>query len=211
MNKDKSEKNKASDDKKDASTEETAEKTADSKAEKPPLKSQSRAKKSKAKPKKSAADKKTTGETPKKSSPTTKKRTDNKKGEKDKSKKPVYKLLINTVEPEECRIALLEDGRIESFHVQTVSREQSKGNIYKGKIAAVEPSLQAAFVEIGTEKNGFLPFSDIHPEYYYSDVAPDTHWKKLKIQDVIRKGQEVLIEVVKESVGNKGPNMTTYL
>lgn len=183
MNKDKSEKNKASDDKKDASTEETVEKSVDAESEKPSLKSQSGAKK----------------------------RAVNKTSEKDKRKRPVYKLLINTVEPEECRIALLEDGRIESFHVQTVSREQTKGNIYKGKIAAVEPSLQTAFVDIGTEKNGFLPFGDIHPEYYYSDVAPDTHWKKLKIQDVIRKGQEVLIEVVKESVGNKGPNMTTYL
>lgn len=120
-------------------------------------------------------------------------------------------LLINTDEPEECRIALLEDGRIESFHVETISHEQTRGNIYRGKITAVEPNLQAAFVELGTDKNGFLPFGDIHPEYYCKDVPPETHWKQLKIQDVVRKGQEVLVQVVKEAVGNKGANMTTYL
>ncbi len=211
MNTDKPEKNIISDDKKAASTEETEKKSAAGKAKKTSPKSQSGSGKSKAKPK-SATGRKTTGATTKKSSTAVKGRVDNKKkSEKGKKKEIVCKLLVNTIEPEECRIALLEDGRIESFHVETVSREQTKGNIYKGRIAAVEPSLQAAFVEIGTEKNGFLPFSDIHPEYYYSDVDPDTHWKKLKIQDVIRKGEEVLVEVVKESVGNKGSNMTTFL
>ncbi len=209
MNKDKPEKNIISDDKKAASTEESGEKSAAGKAKKTSPKSQSGGGKSKAK---SATGGKATGATTKKSSTAVKGRADNKKkSEKGKKKEIVCKLLVNTIEPEECRIALLEDGRIESFHVETVSRERTKGNIYKGKIAAVEPSLQAAFVEIGTEKNGFLPFSDIHPEYYYSDVDPDTHWKKLKIQDVIRKGEEVLVEVVKESVGNKGSNMTTFL
>lgn len=124
---------------------------------------------------------------------------------------PGYKLLINTDEPEECRIVLLEDGKVESFHVETVSRIQTKGNIYKGRITAVEPNLQAAFVDIGAEKNGFLAFSEIHPEYYCKPVEPDTHWKGLNIQDVIRKGQGVLVEVVKEATGTKGANMTTYL
>lgn len=121
------------------------------------------------------------------------------------------KLLINADEPEECRIVLLEDGKVESFHVETVSRIQTKGNVYKGKVTAVEPNLQAAFVDIGTGKNGFLPFNEIHPEYYYKPVEPDTHWKDLNIQDVIRKGQEILVEVVKEATDTKGANMTTYL
>ena len=121
------------------------------------------------------------------------------------------KLLINADEPEECRIALLEDGRVESFHVETVVHAQTKGNIYKGVITAVEPSLQAAFVDIGTGKNGFLPFGDIHPEYYCSEVAPDTHWKKLNIEKMVKKGQEVMVEVVKEATGSKGASMTTYL
>lgn len=120
------------------------------------------------------------------------------------------KLLINRDEPEECRIALLEDGRVESFYVETVVHAQTKGNIYKGKITAVEPNLQAAFVDIGTEKNAFLPFSDVHPEYYCKEVN-DTHWKNLDIQKVLQKGQEVLVEVVKEAAGTKGANVTTYL
>lgn len=132
--------------------------------------------------------------------------------------KRVCKLLINAEEPEECRLALLEDGRLESIHVSTISRTQTKNNIYKARIVAIEPSLQAAFVDYGTEKNGFLPFSEIHPEYYKQEFSNDirhlveTHqWKKLSIIDVIEKGQEILAQVVKEEVGKKGANMTTYL
>jgi ribonuclease E len=121
------------------------------------------------------------------------------------------KLLINTDEPEECRLVLLEGGRVESFYVETVSQAQTKGNIYKGRVTAVEANLQAAFVDYGTEKNGFLPFGDIHPEYYANEVAADTHWKDLPIQNVLSKGQEVLVEVVKEATGNKGATLTTYL
>ncbi len=121
------------------------------------------------------------------------------------------KLLINTDEPEECRLVLLEGGRVESFYVETVSQAQTKGNIYKGRVTAVEANLQAAFVDYGTEKNGFLPFGDIHPEYYATEVAADTHWKDLPIQSVLSKGQEVLVEVVKEATGNKGATLTTYL
>ncbi|MFZ5774021.1 MAG: Rne/Rng family ribonuclease, partial [Thermodesulfobacteriota bacterium] len=120
------------------------------------------------------------------------------------------RLLINTDEPEECRIALLENGRVESFYVETVGQAQTKGNIYKGRVTAVEPNLQAVFVDYGTEKNGFLPFGDIHPEYYSKDVG-NAHWKDLRIQEVIKKGQEMLVEVVKEATGNKGATLTTYL
>lgn len=122
-----------------------------------------------------------------------------------------YKLLINADEPEECRIALLENGKVESFHTETVVRAQTKGNIYKGIITAIEPNLQAAFVDMGTGKNGFLPFSDIHPEYYCKEIPEGTHWKRLKIQEMVRRGQEVLVEVVKEPTGNKGANITTFL
>ncbi|MGD9946979.1 MAG: Rne/Rng family ribonuclease [Desulfobulbus sp.] len=133
--------------------------------------------------------------------------------------KPVsYKLLINAEEPEECRIALVEDGRLESFHVTTVDREPTKNNIYKGRIVSIEANLQAAFVDIGTGRNGFLPFNEIHPEYYRQDVnervrslIAQQQWKKLKIEEVMQRGQEVLVQVVKEVTGNKGANMTTYL
>lgn len=134
------------------------------------------------------------------------------------AKTTVCRLLINAEEPEECRIALLEDGRLESLHVSTIAREHTKSNIYKARIVAVESNLQAAFVDYGTEKNGFLPFSEIHPEYYRHDVSEKTlhlieqhQWKKLNINEVLERGQELLVQVVKEEVGNKGANMTTYL
>lgn len=138
--------------------------------------------------------------------------------EKEKAAVKVCKLLINAEEPEECRLALLEDGRLESIHVTTVATNHTKNNIYKARIVAIEPSLQAAFVDYGREKNGFLPFSEIHPEYYKQELSEDIRrlvenhqWKKLSITDVLEKGQEVLAQVVKEEVGKKGANMTTYL
>jgi ribonuclease E len=130
---------------------------------------------------------------------------------KSQPRKPLAKLLVNAEEPEECRVALIEDGKIESFHVATIGRELTKNNIYKGRIAAIEPNLQVAFVDVGLEKNGFLPFAEIHPEYYGSDTEAGKNWKDLHIQDVIKKGQEVLVQVVKEATGNKGASMTTYL
>jgi len=133
-------------------------------------------------------------------------------------KPKAIRLLINAEEPEECRLALLEDGRLESIHVSTVNRAQTKSNIYKAKIVAIEPSLQAAFVDYGTSKNGFLPFSEIHPEYYKDDLDENVRkqleagqWKRLKIEDVVEHGQEMLVQVVKEEVGKKGANMTTFL
>ncbi len=136
----------------------------------------------------------------------------------DKESAVIVKLLINAEEPEECRIAQVENGRLESYHVNTVVRERTKNNIYKGRIVSVEASLQAAFVDIGTGRNGFLPFSDIHPEYFKEDISEQSRqlisqqqWRKLKIEDVVKRGQEVLVQVVKEVTGNKGANMTTFL
>ncbi|PID77362.1 MAG: ribonuclease E [Deltaproteobacteria bacterium] len=136
----------------------------------------------------------------------------------DEGPKPVCKLLINAEEPEECRLALLEDGRLESLHVTTVNSTQTKNNIYKARIVAVEPNLQAAFVDYGNDRNGFLPFSEIHPEYFKPNLPDEIkklvetrQWRKLSISDVVQKGQEVIVQVVKEEIGQKGANMTTYL
>ena len=133
-------------------------------------------------------------------------------------RKRVSKLLINAEEPEECRLALVENGKLESIHVSTVTRAQTKNNIYKARIVAIEANLQAAFVDYGLEKNGFLPFNEIHPEYYKENLSDeirrsvDNHqWKRISINDVLDKGQELLVQVVKEEVGKKGANMTTYL
>ncbi len=133
-------------------------------------------------------------------------------------KDTVIKLLVNTEEPEECRLVLLENGRLESLHVTTVNRKHTKTNIYKAKVVSIENNLQAAFIDYGTNKNGFLPFSEIHPEYFKQDL-PDKirelvvnhQWKKLSIGDVMEKGRELLVQVVKEEVGTKGANLTTYL
>ena len=129
-----------------------------------------------------------------------------------KGKNVIRKLLINTDEPEECRIAMIDDGRVEAFYVETVLHAQTKGNIYKARVVSVEPSLQAAFVDMGEGKNGFLPFGDIHPDYFHGDdVGLDTHWKDLAVEKLLRKGDEVLVQVVKEAVANKGANLTTFL
>ncbi len=178
-----------------------------------------RRKNTKVKPKTTAAAApKETARTPRKQQKKTvpKKKKETKPAAKKQVTKPaakeqVLKLLINAEEPEECRIALLEDGRLESFHVTNVVHEQTKGNIYKSRVSAIEPNLQAAFVDIGTGKNGFLSFNEIHPEYYISDKAAQKHWKDLHIQEVIKKGQELLVQVVKEATGNKGASITTYL
>ncbi len=98
---------------------------------------------------------------------------------------PVIKLLINADEPEECRLALLEDGRLESIHVTSVSRVQTRNNIYKARVVAVEPNLQAAFVDYGTEKNGFLPFSAKSiPEYYKQDLSSGNSEPRWRIPSV---------------------------
>jgi ribonuclease E len=176
--------------------EKTPETTKEEKAETP-----ASTKKPKSRPRKSPAKKITAANN----------KTTQQEDEEEKSGGAALKLLINSDEPEEARIALLEKGKLTSFHLETVSSAQTKGNIYKGIITAIEPNLQAVFVDMGIERNGFLPFSDIHPEYYCKDVPPSTHWKDLKIQEVIRKGQEVLVEVVKEATGNKGASVTSYL
>jgi ribonuclease E len=115
-------------------------------------------------------------------------------------------MIINAAHPEEFRVALVEGQTLEGFFIETASRGKVVGNVYKGIIAHVQTSLQAAFVNFGMERNGFLPFSEIHPEYYRQDLP-----EPVRIQDVIETGQEVLVQVVKEEVGNKGALLTTYI
>jgi ribonuclease E len=115
-------------------------------------------------------------------------------------------MIINAVHPEEFRVALVEGQLLEGFFIETASRGKVVGNLYKGIVTHVQPSLQAAFVNYGMERNGFLPFSEIHPEYYQKEVE-----EPARIQDLIEPGQEVLIQVVKEEIGNKGALLTTYI
>ncbi|MGO9020501.1 MAG: Rne/Rng family ribonuclease [Syntrophobacteraceae bacterium] len=116
-------------------------------------------------------------------------------------------MIINATHPEELRIAVVEGHALEHFFIETATRGKVVGNIYKGIVTHIQSSLQAAFVTYGAERNGFLPFPEIHPDYYDSDVEKDD----ARIQDVIHQGQEVLVQVVKEELGTKGALLTTYV
>ena len=128
-------------------------------------------------------------------------------------------MLIDYIPGEECRIAIVEDGKLEEFYQERASAESHVGNIYKGKVMNVEPSIQAAFVDFGLERNGFLHVSDLHPMYFpgkereeFEQVGSKTpHRDRPPIQKCLKRGQEVLVQVLKEGIGTKGPTLTSYL
>ncbi len=125
-------------------------------------------------------------------------------------------MLINVVPPEECRVAVIEDGTLEELYVERTTKESYVGNIYKGRIVNIEPGIQAAFVDFGVGRNGFLHISDVDPQYFPHRPRPSNGSDKkprLKppIQSVFRRGQEVVVQVTKESVGQKGPTLSTYI
>jgi ribonuclease E len=160
-------------------------------------------------------------------------------------------MLINVSQPEECRIAIMEDGVLEELYVERTSQDNLVGNIYKGRIVNIEPSIQAAFVDFGVGRNGFLHISDVEPQYYRQggldpdkafDVEPpargaeparaaeaedaqagarsatkrrprlgDRPRVKPPIQDILKRGDEVLVQVIKEGFGTKGPTLSTYI
>ena len=123
------------------------------------------------------------------------------------------KMLINAVHPEECRIAITENGVLSELEIESYAGRKLKGNIYKARVARVEPSLQAAFVEIGAERNGFLQINDIHPTYFRQPISDEilNHPYRARIQDVLTPGQELVVQVVKEERELKGATLTTYV
>ena len=167
-------------------------------------------------------------------------------------------MLINVSQPEECRIAIVEDGILEELYIERSSQDNYVGNIYKGRVVNLEPSIQAAFVDFGVGRNGFLHISDIEPQYFrqggfdpgkpiesggarssrdydFGDnggeeeaaepsegangkgrrqrrVRPGARPRiKPPIQDILRRGDEVLVQVIKEGIGTKGPTLSTYI
>jgi len=120
-------------------------------------------------------------------------------------------MLINAVESEEHRIAFISGGMLEGFHIDIATAEQKEGNIYKGVLERIEPRLQACFVNFGSEKNGFLPMDSVHPEYYNKNIEIPKDQSLPPIEKVLKKGQELLVEVVKEMPGRKGAHLTTYV
>ncbi|MBI3090746.1 MAG: Rne/Rng family ribonuclease [Candidatus Tectomicrobia bacterium] len=120
-------------------------------------------------------------------------------------------LLINARDEEESRVAVVENGVLEDIYTETASREQIKGNIYKGQIVKIEPSFQAAFVEYGGVRDGFLPIGDVHPKYYIRPGAALGPGGHPRIQEVLKRKQEVMVQVVKEAMGTKGAALTTHI
>ncbi len=156
-------------------------------------------------------------------------------------------MLINVAQSEECRIAMVEDGHLEELYLERASQDNYVGNIYKGKVVNLEPSIQAAFVDFGVGRNGFLHISDVEPQYFrqggYDPKEPigedaeeraprsdrnggrrregegDRSRRRLSsrprvkppIQDIFRRGDEVIVQVIKEGIGAKGPTLSTYV
>jgi ribonuclease E len=118
------------------------------------------------------------------------------------------KMLINATQPEELRVAMVDGQRLYDLDIENRTRLQKKASIYKGKITRVEPSLEAAFVDFGADRHGFLPLKEIAREYFYRKPGGDG---RLKIKEIVKEGTEVIVQVDKEERGNKGAALTTFI
>src|SRR5512143_3067369 len=103
-------------------------------------------------------------------------------------------MLFNATQQEELRVAIVDGQKLVDLDIESASREQRKSNIYKGVITRIEPSLEAAFVDYGEERHGFLPFKEVSKDYF----RPDTEVGKARIQDALKEGQELIVQVEKD-------------
>jgi ribonuclease E len=117
------------------------------------------------------------------------------------------RMLINATQAEELRVAIVDGQTLYDIDIEQPSKEQKKSNIYKGRITRLEPSLEAAFVEYGGERHGFLPLKEISRDYFQAGVDPN----KATIRELLREGQEVVVQVDKDERGNKGAALTTFI
>ncbi len=127
------------------------------------------------------------------------------------AKKRKRKMFLSVLPGEQIELVLALDGVIQEYYVEILGQIKTKSNIYKGKIHNIDQALQAAFINYGTGKNGFLQVDEVHPEYYQSEIKPGKGYKYPPLQKVLKPGQELLVQVVKEPTGNKGAFLTTYL
>ena len=118
------------------------------------------------------------------------------------------RMLINATQPEELRVALVDGQRLYDLDIENRTRIQKKANIYKGTITRVEPSLEAAFVDFGSERHGFLPLKEISKQYFSKSPKDNA---KLQIKDLVSPGTEVIVQVDKEERGNKGAALTSFI
>ncbi len=117
------------------------------------------------------------------------------------------RMLINATQAEERRLAIVDGQKLLDYEIEIEGREQRKGNIYKAVVTRVEPSLEACFVDYGEDRHGFLPFKEISKQYFAEGVSAS----QARIQDAIREGQELVVQVEKEERGNKGAALTTFV
>ena len=118
------------------------------------------------------------------------------------------RMLFNATQAEELRVAIVDGQTLLDLDIETAGKEKKKSNIYKGVITRVEPSLEAAFVDYGSERHGFLPFKEISRSYFKN---PEVNPTKVRIQDVLEEGVEVIVQVEKDERGNKGAALTTFI
>jgi len=129
------------------------------------------------------------------------------------------RLLINVLDPDESRVAIVDDGTLLEYHLEETDRRSLLGNVYLARVVNIEPGIQAAFLDIGEQRSAFLHVSDLHPAYTGENGIP---WQKLGgktprerpkslLQDLLRKGQTLLVQISKDSIGSKGPSVTTYV
>ena len=117
------------------------------------------------------------------------------------------RMLFNATQAEELRVAIVDGQKLIDLDIESAGKEQRKSNIYKGVITRIEPSLEAAFVDYGAERHGFMPFKEVSRSYFRSDVDPG----RTRIQDALREGQELVVQVDKDERGNKGAALTTFI
>jgi len=128
-------------------------------------------------------------------------------------------ILVNVAESEECRVAIIEDGALEELYIERANLHSHVGNIYKGKVVNVESGIQAAFIDFGLGKNGFLHISDLHPKYFSSATSDSIEnvgkrkalRDRIPIQKCLRKGDDLIVQVTKEGINTKGPTLSTYV
>jgi len=132
-------------------------------------------------------------------------------------KEPGQLMVVNDTPGEECRIAIVREGKLEMLNMERQANATQVGNIYKGRVTNVEPAIQAAFIEFGESQAGFLHISDLHPRYFPKGDGKERVGKKTPrrdrpmMQEALRRGDEVLVQVLKQGLGTKGPTLTSYL
>jgi ribonuclease E len=124
-----------------------------------------------------------------------------------REERTMKRMLINATQAEELRVAIVDGQNLYDIDIEQPSKEQKKSNIYKGRITRLEPSLEAAFVEYGGDRHGFLPLKEISRDYFQAGVDPH----KAGLKELLREGQEVVVQVDKEERGNKGAALTTFI